>query len=68
MPQLTTFTLTKEGIIAAAQAKKDGTLAPGNLPVRVRRENVKEALAFYWGRGIPLDPSHLTWTLKENTH
>lgn len=65
---MTTFELTSEGLMAAREAREQGLLAPGNLPIRVERENVRDALVYYWGRGIPLDPSHLKWTLKPRTN
>ncbi len=65
---MTTFELTHEGLEEARKARAMGLLAPGNLPIRVERENVRDALVYYWGRGIPLDPSHLKWPLKPRTN
>jgi hypothetical protein len=59
------FELTAEGLDCARQARKDNTLLPGKLPIRVVRADLKAALVYYWGRGIPLDPSHLKWDLKK---
>lgn len=62
---MTMYELTQDGILAAAEAKKAGTLTDGKLPVRVARATLKEALLYYWGRGIALDPSHLKWSLQK---
>lgn len=60
-----TFHLTQEGLQCAVEARQQGTLAPGNLPIRVNRETLRDALVYYWGRGIPIDPSHLKWDLTK---
>lgn len=61
---MTIYQLTHEGLQCALEARQQGLLAPGNLPIRVARPTLRDALAFYWGRGVPIDPSHLKWELK----
>lgn len=67
---MTTFELTQEGLLEARESKRLGILTGDtSLPIRVKRPDLKAALAYYWGRGIPLDPSHLKWDInKERTH
>ena len=43
-------------------------MSPGNLPIRLERESVRDALVYYWGRGIPVDPSHLWWPIVRAPH
>lgn len=59
------YELTKEGIKCALEARRQGTLAPGNLPIRVRRASLRDAMVYYWGRGVPVDPNHLKWDLTQ---
>lgn len=61
---MTIFHLTHEGLECAREAAQMGLLAPGNLPIRVARPTLRDAMVFYWGRGVPIDPSHLRWDLK----
>lgn len=62
---MATYHLTREGLQVAVVSKQLGILTDGNLPIRIERDCIRDALVYYWGRGIPLDPSHLRWELKK---